>query len=91
MLDEPNSNLDTHGDAALVQALGHAKDHRITTIVISQKPNILTSVDKIMVLDTGHISMFGWRDKILKDLADRRAARQTMGQDANTPLEGAPA
>ena len=91
VLDEPNSNLDTHGDAALVRALGHAKDHKITTIVISQKPNILTSVDKIMVLDTGHISMFGWRDKILKDLADRRAQRQTMGRDANTPLEGAPA
>ncbi|WP_298495423.1 type I secretion system permease/ATPase [uncultured Maritimibacter sp.] len=91
VLDEPNSNLDTHGDAALVRALGHAKDHRITTIVISQKPNILTSVDKIMVLDTGHISMFGWRDKVLKDLADRRAARQSMSRDTNTPLEGAPA
>ncbi|MBV7407668.1 type I secretion system permease/ATPase [Maritimibacter sp. DP1N21-5] len=92
VLDEPNSNLDTHGDAALVRALGHAKEHKITTIVISQKPNILTSVDKIMVLDTGHISMFGWRDKILKELANRRAARQqNVGQQSNTSLEGAPA
>jgi len=91
VLDEPNSNLDTHGDAALVRALGHARDNRITTIVITQKPAILTAVDKIMVLDSGHISMFGWRDKILKQLAERRAARQTASTDKMPPLEGAPA
>lgn len=91
VLDEPNSNLDSHGDNALVRALGHARENRITTVVITQKPAILTAVDKIMVLDNGLISMFGWRDQILKQLAERSAARKAAAAEKRTPLEGAPA
>lgn len=75
VLDEPNSNLDTSGDQALVRALAQAKANGITTVVITQKPAILTAVDKIMALNTGSISMFGWRDQMLAEIQKKKQAK----------------
>ena len=71
VLDEPNSNLDTNGDKALARALEHAKKHGITVVVITQKPSLLGSVDKVMLLTDGVVGMFGVREKVLKALAER--------------------
>ncbi len=75
VLDEPNSNLDSNGDAALVRALGKARAHGITAVVITQKPALLTAVDKIMALNNGNISMFGWRDQVLAELGKMKQAK----------------
>jgi len=75
LLDEPNSNLDTNGDQALVRALGHARANGITAVVITQKPALLTAVDKIMALNNGNISMFGWRDQVLAELQKMKQAK----------------
>ncbi|WP_146673438.1 type I secretion system permease/ATPase [Thioclava sp. F36-6] len=102
VLDEPNSNLDTQGDAALVRALGHAKANGITVVVVTQKPSLLSAVDKIMLLNDGNIAMFGWRDQMLAELERRkqaktqqvqqqRAAAQPATTAANAPMQGAPA
>jgi len=70
VLDEPNSNLDGHGDIALARALAHAKQNKITVIAITQKPSLLKYVDKILLLTNGTISMFGRREDVLRALAD---------------------
>ncbi len=59
VLDEPNANLDTMGEAALVQALANAKQRGITTVIISHRPSILNVVDKLMVMNDGIIEDFG--------------------------------
>ncbi len=90
VLDEPNSNLDAAGDAALINALGHAHDNGITTVVITQKPAILTAVDKIMMLSDGNISMFGWRNQVLGELEKRRkAAAEKFAATEGISEEGA--
>ncbi len=71
VLDEPNSNLDTAGDRALANAIKHAGENDITVVVITQKPSILSVVDKIMLLADGNISMFGYRQQVLEQLAQR--------------------
>jgi ATP-binding cassette subfamily C protein len=71
VLDEPNSNLDATGDAALARALAHAKENRITVITITQRPALLRSVDKILLITNGTVSMFGERQDVLKALAAR--------------------
>ncbi|WP_349367060.1 MAG: type I secretion system permease/ATPase [Nitratireductor rhodophyticola] len=81
VLDEPNSNLDSAGDAALARALKHAKQNRITVIVITQRPSLLQHVDKILLMTNGTISMFGRREDVLRALA----AHQT-GQLQNGPF-----
>lgn len=80
VLDEPNSNLDAAGDKALSQALALARQQVITVIVITQKSSILRDVDNIMLLADGQIAMFGAREQVLQQLAQRRAGADTTGR-----------
>lgn len=72
VLDEPNSNLDAAGDRALARAIGHAGKNGITVVVITQKPSLLSVVDKIMLLADGSVAMFGEREPVLRKLAGRK-------------------
>lgn len=72
VLDEPNSNLDAAGDRALANAIRHAKESGITVVVITQKPSLLSVVDKIMLLADGGIALFGHRQPVLEELAKRQ-------------------
>jgi len=80
VLDEPNSNLDTSGDKALARAIQHAKENKITVVVITQKPSLLSVVDKIMLLADGSISMFGERIEVLTRLTGKKAPPNKMPQ-----------
>lgn len=71
VLDEPNSNLDAAGDAALARALQHAKENKITVVTITQRPALLQSVDKILLLVNGTVALFGMRQDVLQALAQR--------------------
>ncbi|WDZ79716.1 type I secretion system permease/ATPase (plasmid) [Ensifer adhaerens] len=71
VLDEPNSNLDTSGETALTRALTHAKREKITVITITQRPALLNSVDKVLLLVNGTVALFGHRQDVLKALASR--------------------
>ncbi|WP_414650739.1 type I secretion system permease/ATPase [Ensifer sp.] len=71
VLDEPNSNLDTAGEAALTRALTHAKREKITVVTITQRPALLNSVDKVLLLVNGTVALFGQRQDVLKALAAR--------------------
>ncbi|RRH68861.1 type I secretion system permease/ATPase [Falsigemmobacter faecalis] len=73
VLDEPNSNLDVAGDAALARAVEHARREKITMVVITQKPALLNSVDKIMLLNQGNIALFGERSQVLAKLSGQAA------------------
>jgi PrtD family type I secretion system ABC transporter len=78
VLDEPNSNLDRDGEAALARTLAELKTRKRTTIVITHRPNILASVDHIMVMNSGQIESFGPRDEVLgKYLRPQAAAGAT--------------
>lgn len=64
ILDEPNSNLDEAGEQALVGALKNFKALGATTIMITHKPSLLYTVDKILVLKDGEQVRFGDRDEV---------------------------
>ena len=81
VLDEPNSNLDTAGDRALARALGHAKENRITIVVVTQKPSLLCVVDKIMLLADGSIGMFGEREPVLRKLAGKKTGQGKVTEE----------
>ena len=69
VLDEPNANLDELGEQALVGAIAHAKAKKITTIIISHRPSILSSVDKILILQDGAVAAFGTKEEIMAKFA----------------------
>ena len=68
ILDEPNSNLDEAGEQALIKALKNLKQMGATTIMITHKPDLLYTVDKILVLQQGQQVRFGDRDEVFGQL-----------------------
>jgi PrtD family type I secretion system ABC transporter len=77
VLDEPNSNLDTEGDNALIKALTEVKERRKTTFVITHRVHILSQVDYIMALNHGVVEKFGTREQVLAQFM--RAVAATAG------------
>lgn len=69
VLDEPNSNLDTEGEAALTRAIADVRQRGGMAIVIAHRPSALAAVDKVMVVNEGRVQAFGARDAILPQLA----------------------
>ncbi len=88
VLDEPNSNLDTAGDKALARAIAHARDSKITVIVITQKPSLLGVVDKIMLLANGSVALFGQRDKVMAQLNQKAANKGQIDNRKDGPTDG---
>lgn len=66
VLDEPNSNLDEAGEAALVQALRALKNAGSTVVMITHRPSILGVVDRILVLNNGRQQLYGPKEQVLK-------------------------
>ena len=76
VLDEPNSNLDSDGEAALLNAIGALKEAKRTVVIVTHKTNILSVADKILLMAGGKVQGFGPRDTILsKVLAPANAAQ----------------
>lgn len=75
VLDEPNSNLDDVGEAALLQALAIFKQLGKTVIVITHRPSVLNGVDKLLVLRDGLVVLFGPRQDVLNKLAEAQQAQ----------------
>jgi PrtD family type I secretion system ABC transporter len=68
VLDEPSSNLDSEGDAALAECILKLKKRGTTVVIISHRPATIGVVDKILVLREGIVEMFGARHEILSRL-----------------------
>jgi ATP-binding cassette subfamily C protein len=77
VLDEPNSNLDSAGEEALVSAIHGLKARGKTVILITHKVNILAISDKILVMSAGMAQAFGPRDDILSKLLGPRIVGST--------------
>ncbi len=66
VLDEPNSNLDAEGEAALSKAIRGVRARGGIVIVIAHRPGVLAAVDLVGVMDRGQLKAFGPRDEILR-------------------------
>ena len=65
VLDEPNSNLDAEGDAALQQAIAAIKARKGVVVAVSHRPGILEAFDMVLILSEGQVAAFGPRDEVL--------------------------
>ena len=68
VLDEPNSNLDDVGEAALVAALAELRQRGKTVVLITHRSSVLGASNKLLVLADGTARMFGPTREVLADL-----------------------
>ena len=69
VLDEPNSNLDTVGEAALASAIAHLKAQGTSVILVTHRSSALAQADKLLVLNDGRLQAFGPSQEVLKALS----------------------
>jgi PrtD family type I secretion system ABC transporter len=65
VLDEPNSNLDGEGEAALTAAIEAVKQRGGIVVVIAHRPSALAAVDLVAVIQNGKMSAFGPKAEII--------------------------
>jgi ATP-binding cassette subfamily C protein len=66
VLDEPNSNLDSNGDAALTAAIQGVRDRGGIVVVVAHRPSALVAVDTIGVIQDGRLAAFGPKEEIIQ-------------------------
>ena len=69
VLDEPNSNLDTVGEAALASAIAQMKARGTSVILVTHRSCALAQADKLLVLNDGRLQAFGASQEVLKALS----------------------
>ncbi|HTN62085.1 MAG TPA: type I secretion system permease/ATPase [Devosia sp.] len=74
LLDEPNSNLDGDGEAALTAAIVGVKQRGGIVVVIAHRPSALAAVDVVAVIQNGRMTAFGPKDEIIGESGRRDVA-----------------
>ena len=75
VLDEPNAALDAEGEEALVKALDALKAGGSTIVIVSHKPSVFRSADKMLMLRDGRMEMFGPREQVMARVVQHAAPR----------------
>ena len=79
VLDEPNANLDSAGDQALLRVLLTLKEQRRTIVLVTHQQRMLQVCDMVLVLADGGAASFGAREDALNAVA---ASAQRAGDAA---------
>jgi len=88
ILDEPNSNLDAEGEAALARAVTGVRERGGIAIVIAHRPSVLSAVDYVGVVQGGRLVAFGPRDEVLASQT-RQGSVVTKLKPMKTPAASA--
>lgn len=78
LLDEPTSNLDAEGEAAVRQAMDSLRAQGCTVIVIAHRPAVLGGTDKLMVVMAGAVASFGPTVEVMPAITRRVVGQQTL-------------
>lgn len=68
VLDEPNSNLDAAGEAALIEAVRAAKERGAIVVIVGHRPSVFAHADHILLMGDGQMRQMGERDEMLQRL-----------------------
>ena len=68
VLDEPNSNLDAEGDAALTKAIEQMREAGSVVVVMAHRPSAIVAVNKLLMLHDGGQAEFGDKTEIMRKM-----------------------
>ena len=91
VLDEPNANIDSAGEQALLHTLREAKKAGTTIIVIAHRMSVMAVADKLLVLRDGMVEHFGQRGQVMRAIAQQSPTppRTADPKIARLPVAGA--
>ena len=81
VMDEPNSNLDDAGEAALVQTINKLKEMGTTVVLTTHRPRLVGAVDMMLVLQAGQQVAFGPAKSILDAVRQQQAGTPAVGRN----------
>lgn len=84
VLDEPASNLDNEGDAALMRAIAQVRQRGGIVIMIAHRPSALNVVNLVAVLQEGGLSHFGPTETVVQDLNAPRSTAPARAAALNS-------
>lgn len=74
LLDEPTASLDVQLENHVMKHLFQEIDPQSVLVIVTHKLGVLPMVNRVLVVDKGHIVMDGPRDQVLDRLRDAQAA-----------------
>ena len=81
VLDDPNSNLDGEGGAALMHAIRAIKADGRIVVIMAHRPAAISECDLLLVLHEGVVQAFGPRDEVLREQVRNHATIALRPQD----------
>ncbi|MDW5318252.1 type I secretion system permease/ATPase [Rhizobium sp. PL01] len=66
VLDEPNSNLDSEGEEALMLAITKVRARGGIVVIVAHRPSALQPVDMVGVMQNGKLVAFGPKEDVIK-------------------------
>lgn len=79
VLDEPHAHLDELGIRRVAQTLSTLQQEKITTIVVTDRSNLIVQLDKLLVMNEGQPVLYGPGKEVLNELARRQQSQQGAG------------
>ncbi|MGJ0311913.1 type I secretion system permease/ATPase [Aliarcobacter cryaerophilus] len=80
VLDEPNSNLDDVGEAALVEAIKSLRAGGTTVVIITHRTNVLQATNKLALINNGVLELYGNTNDVLNAIAQKQQAAAGQAQ-----------
>ena len=68
VLDEPNSNLDSEGDDALMKAITALRAQGTTVVVVAHRASAINALDTLLYIREGRPVFYGPKDGVLRQI-----------------------
>ena len=89
VLDEPNSNLDSEGDDALMKAITALRAQGTTVVVVAHRASAINALDTLLYIREGRPVFYGPKDGVLRQITQavaQSADRAGQGQAPNRQI-----
>jgi PrtD family type I secretion system ABC transporter len=94
VLDEPNSNLDSDGERALIRATQMVRARGGIVIIVAHQMNVLAPVDQILLMSRGRMMTIGDKTELMRRYGSGQAvgrSKQPDGRSLPPAAENQPA
>jgi PrtD family type I secretion system ABC transporter len=86
VLDEPNASLDVRGEECLVEAIRQLSRNGSSVVIITHRSNMVSHVDRILVLSEGTVHLYGAREEVMRRLGMPNVVPMPHGVPAARPV-----